>query len=61
MCAGKFEQDLVFEVVGAQLQSPFVLRCDALCAVPQISTEPKVVFAKRAKTRKVRFVSRFSP
>ena len=47
---GQFDQTLNFELLGTRRK--YHLYCRGLCAFPQISKEPRVVFPHRKKTKK---------
>lgn len=47
---GQFDQTLNFELLGTKRK--YQLYCRGLCAFPQISKEPRVVFPHRKKTKK---------
>ena len=49
MTTDPFLQMLNFETVGTRQR--YTLCCRGVCAFPQISTDPKLVFANRRKTK----------
>lgn len=48
---GRFDAVLGFEVLGAGAGSAASVACRAVCARPQISSDPRNVFYRKAKTR----------
>ncbi|XP_077982980.1 hydrocephalus-inducing protein homolog isoform X2 [Glandiceps talaboti] len=48
---GQFDQTLNFEIVGTRRR--YQLYCRGICAFPNISREPRIVFPHRKKSRKI--------
>jgi len=51
---GRFDVSLGFMIVGGTKEYPLI--CTGICAVPQISNEPRSIFMRRSKTQRSRAI-----